>query len=90
MVNMFVDAAFFFSGCHTRVDHYAEHFAQFNRPSTRVNSRWPAHARESPAAVDRPRPRFNIDEHRGTPLRNHNQAQDTCVRNAPLAVSVEL
>jgi hypothetical protein len=83
-------AALFFSGCHTRADHYAERFAQFNRLSLRANPRWPAHARESRAAMDRPRPRFNSDEYRDTSLRNHNHAQDTCVRNAPFAVSVEL
>jgi hypothetical protein len=83
-------AALFFSGCHTRADHYAERFAQFNRLSLRANSRWPAHARESRAAMDRPRPRFNSDEYLDTSLRNHYHAQDTCVRNAPFAVSVEL
>jgi len=36
------------------------------------------------------RPRFNSDEHGDTSLRNHNHAQDTCVGNAPLVVSVEL
>ena len=83
-------AALVFSGCHTRADHYAKRFAQLNRLSLRVNSRWATHARESRAAVDRPRQRFNSDEHRDTSLRNHHHAQDTRVRNAPLAVSVEL
>ena len=40
--------------------------------------------------MDRPRPRFNSDEYRDTSLPNHDHAQDTRVRNAPLAVSVEL
>jgi hypothetical protein len=83
-------AAFFFSDCHSRADHHAERTAQFNRLSARANSRRPAHVRESHTAVDRPRPCFNSDEHRDTSLRIHNHAQDTCVRNAPLAVSVEL
>jgi hypothetical protein len=82
-------AALLFSGCHTRADHYAERFAQFNRLSLRANSRWPAHACESRAVMDRPRPRFSSDEYRDTSLRNHYHAQDTCVRNAPFAVSVE-
>lgn len=82
-------AALFFSGCQTRADHYAERFAQFNQLSLRGNSRWPAHARESRTAMDRPRPRLNSDEYRDTALRNHNHAQDTAVRNAPFAVSVE-
>jgi hypothetical protein len=83
-------AAFFVSDCHSRADHYAERIAQFNRLSARANSRRPAHVRESRAAVDRARPRFNRDEHRDTSVRNHNHAQDTRVRNAPVAVLVEL
>ena len=80
----------FFLSCAFRAEHYAEHFARFDRLSARPKTRRPAHARESCAAVDRPRPRFNGDEHRDTSLRNYNHAQDAGVRNAPLAVSVEL
>jgi len=72
-----------------RAEHYAEHVAWFDRLSARTKPRRPAHVRESRAAVDRSRPRFNGNEHRGSSLCNHNHAQDTCVRNAPLTVSVE-
>jgi hypothetical protein len=84
------DATFCFSGCELLGERCAEHLVQSDRPSARGHSCWDPCAPESRQAVDRARPRFNGDEHGDPSLRYYNHAQDTCVRNAPHAVSVEL
>ena len=89
MVKYVDGAAFLFSGCDFQADHYAERIAQFNRLSTRGNSRWPAHARDLDPAMDGSRPRFRGYEHRDTKVRYHNHAQDTRVGNALFGFSGE-
>jgi hypothetical protein len=68
---------------------HAQHFVQLDRLSARAGSRWPPRARESRQAVDRARPGFNRYQHGDPALRGYNHAQDTCVREALLAVSVD-
>ena len=84
------DATFCFSVHNFWEKRNAQHFVQLEGLSARAGSRWPPRARKSHQTVDRPRPRFNGDEHSDPSLRYHNRAQDTCVRNAPHDVSVEL
>jgi hypothetical protein len=67
----------------------AQHFVQLNGLSARASSRWPSRARESLQAVDRARTRFHGDEHGDSALRGYNHAQDTRVRKASRAISVD-